>query len=166
MFSGSFEACGNIIPVSYVQQAQNARKSRENQIRIFLEHVSSVKGCDVFLKMKLPDQAIVYSTAGCHLVTRKQSLLLQDIICSIDHGIDCDKMLKDNAFRSCWLTEGSENIVFHDYLSKKFVKVGEERGRIQADQQEKASGLETFVHDPYFSYDKLNHTHILIGSYL
>ncbi|XP_027056391.1 O-phosphoseryl-tRNA(Sec) selenium transferase-like [Pocillopora damicornis] len=38
MFSGSFEACGNIIPVSYVQQAQNARKSRENQIRIFLEH--------------------------------------------------------------------------------------------------------------------------------
>ncbi|KAJ7336496.1 hypothetical protein OS493_011699 [Desmophyllum pertusum] len=38
MFSGSYEACGNIIPVSYVQQAQNARKSRENQIRIFLEH--------------------------------------------------------------------------------------------------------------------------------
>lgn len=71
MFSGSFEACGNIIPVSYVQQAQNARKSRENQIRIFLEHVSSVKGCDVFLEMKLPDLAIVYSTAGCHLVTRK-----------------------------------------------------------------------------------------------
>lgn len=42
MFSGSYEACGNIIPVSYVQQAQNARKSRENQIRTFLEHVSIV----------------------------------------------------------------------------------------------------------------------------
>ena len=41
MFSGSYEVCGKIIPVSYVQQAQNARKSRENQIRIFLEHVSS-----------------------------------------------------------------------------------------------------------------------------
>lgn len=40
MFAGSFEACGKIIPVSYVQQAQNARKSRENQIRTFLEHVS------------------------------------------------------------------------------------------------------------------------------
>ncbi|XP_068709323.1 O-phosphoseryl-tRNA(Sec) selenium transferase-like isoform X1 [Montipora foliosa] len=38
MFSGSYEVCGKIIPVSYVQQAQNARKSRENQIRIFLEH--------------------------------------------------------------------------------------------------------------------------------
>ncbi|CAH3020768.1 unnamed protein product [Porites evermanni] len=38
MFAGSFEACGKIIPVSYVQQAQNARKSRENQIRTFLEH--------------------------------------------------------------------------------------------------------------------------------
>ena len=41
MFSGSYEACGNIIPVSYVQQAQNARKSRENQIKTFLEHVST-----------------------------------------------------------------------------------------------------------------------------
>ena len=39
MFSGSYEACGKIIPNAYVQQAQNARKSRENQIRIFLEHV-------------------------------------------------------------------------------------------------------------------------------
>ncbi|XP_067037810.1 O-phosphoseryl-tRNA(Sec) selenium transferase-like isoform X1 [Acropora muricata] len=38
MFSGSYEACGKIIPNAYVQQAQNARKSRENQIRIFLEH--------------------------------------------------------------------------------------------------------------------------------
>lgn len=43
MFSGSYEACGSIIPVSYVQQAQNARKSRENQIRTFLEHVSNVE---------------------------------------------------------------------------------------------------------------------------
>ena len=42
MFSGSYEACGNIIPVSYVQQAQNARKSRENQIKTFLEHVSAL----------------------------------------------------------------------------------------------------------------------------
>ncbi|KAK2572093.1 O-phosphoseryl-tRNA(Sec) selenium transferase [Acropora cervicornis] len=42
MFSGSYEACGKIIPNAYVQQAQNARKSRENQIRIFLEHVGNV----------------------------------------------------------------------------------------------------------------------------
>lgn len=42
MFSGSYEACGNIIPVSYVQQARNARKSRENQIKTFLEHVSTL----------------------------------------------------------------------------------------------------------------------------
>jgi len=52
MFSASYEACGNIIPVSYVQQAQNARKSRENQIRIFLEHVSSDNYDDFSFKSK------------------------------------------------------------------------------------------------------------------
>ena len=40
MNASNFELCGRIIPPSYVQQGQNARKSCENQIRTFLEHVS------------------------------------------------------------------------------------------------------------------------------
>lgn len=35
----SLELLGNFVPKSYVQQAHQARKSHENQIRILLEKV-------------------------------------------------------------------------------------------------------------------------------
>jgi len=36
----NFALCRALIPPSYVNQAQNARKTIENEIRVFLEHVS------------------------------------------------------------------------------------------------------------------------------
>ena len=41
MNTKNFELCAKIIPSSYVHQAQNAKKSLENQIKAFLEHVSA-----------------------------------------------------------------------------------------------------------------------------
>ena len=36
----NFKLCSKLIPSSYVQQGENARKSQEHKIKILLEHVS------------------------------------------------------------------------------------------------------------------------------
>ena len=43
MNSENFKLCAKLIPSSYVQQGENARKSQEHRIKILLEHVSVSK---------------------------------------------------------------------------------------------------------------------------
>ena len=40
MNAENFQLCAKLIPSTYVQQAENARKSQEHKIKTFLEHVS------------------------------------------------------------------------------------------------------------------------------
>lgn len=41
MNAENFKLCARLIPSTYVQQAENARKSQEHKIKTFLEHVSA-----------------------------------------------------------------------------------------------------------------------------